>query len=153
MHLHVSPFPFLFLLAWLQNIQMFLGDAASFFERIKKYACLNSWALADWLFCGSVVLMVLYYSYQLSASSYHSCDLFRVCQSFPPMLTWTEFTLESIEFFIRSLTTWAVPLITMLVCAALAVATVILAIIPLRYLLLLWGKYIEGGVQLGVVSD
>lgn len=49
--------------------------------------------------------------------------------------------LRKIVFFPYSTFNWTVPFLSVLACLVLAAATVILYFIPLRYIVLIWGKY------------
>lgn len=49
--------------------------------------------------------------------------------------------LRGIVFFPFSTFNWTVPFLSVLACLVLAAATVILYFIPLRYIVLIWGKY------------
>lgn len=49
--------------------------------------------------------------------------------------------LRRIIVFLYSTFNWTVPFLSVLACLVLAAATVILYFIPLRYIVLIWGKY------------
>lgn len=50
-------------------------------------------------------------------------------------------TLSKIIVVLYSTFNWTVPFLSVLACLVLAAATVILYFIPLRYIILIWGKY------------
>jgi len=50
-------------------------------------------------------------------------------------------TLRRIFRFLYSTFNWTVPFLSVLACLVLAAATVMLYFIPLRYIVLIWGKY------------
>lgn len=49
--------------------------------------------------------------------------------------------MRKIIAFLYSTFNWTVPFLSVLACLVLAAATVILYFIPLRYIVLIWGKY------------
>lgn len=46
----------------------------------------------------------------------------------------------TLTWFLHSMFNWTVPFLSLLACLILAIATVALYFIPLRYIVLLWGK-------------